>query len=111
MAIDLIALAPAWKPQDGDILLGKIVRLSWNEEGKNGRYPIATLQLEDGSYVAVHAAAQAMRDKLLELKPKMGEGIAFRSNGSKMGKNNREYYSYTVQVDRPDVEPEPEFSW
>jgi hypothetical protein len=111
MPIDLIALAPAWKPNPGDIILGKIVRLAWNEGGKWGRYPILTLQLEDGSYVAIHGASHALKEQMMELRPKLGETAAFRDNGRKMGKNNREYYSYTMQIDRPEDEPEAEFAW
>ncbi len=102
--------ADAWRPAEGDILLGYVSELGIGNS-KYGDYPILTVQTADGA-LAVHAFHTVLRDKLLELEPSIGEQIAIKYLGRKLPRNADKgatladdgYESYHVIIDRGTVD-------
>lgn len=110
--------APGWKPEENDLLIGRVVDLStgWSDY-KNAYYPIVTIQpdLEDcvpnppntdaepGSPIAVHGFQFVLEDKFTALRPAQGERIAIKMGPqipTKDGK--RTVQTYTVKMDRTE---------
>lgn len=99
----LTDIPDGWRPEEGDIILGKVLSLStgWSDE-KEAYYPILVIEDEiSGKPVAVHAFHAALLDRLSKLKPEQGERV-----GIKMGPKvplksnpNRTVQTYTVKVD------------
>jgi hypothetical protein len=93
--------APAWRPEAGGSLTGKIVALG-ERDGGFGRYPIVTVETEGGEELAVHAVHAVLADELAKHQPKLGERIGIRYRG-KIDGGERPYHAYKVVVDRPTV--------
>lgn len=110
--------APGWKPEEGDLLIGRVVDLStgWSDY-KNAYYPIVTIQpeldvcdpnpphtdAEPGSPIAVHGFQFVLEDKFTALRPAQGERIAIKMGPqipTKDGK--RSVQTYTVKMDRTE---------
>lgn len=96
---DEFDFAGAWRPEPGDILKGSIVQLDMGYS-EYGNYPIVTVKPDDGGDdVAVHCFHEALRNKLQELKPDVGDSIGIKYFGevdSKSGK--RKYQKYVAKL-------------
>lgn len=98
----LTDIPDGWRPEEGDIVLGKVLNLqtAWSDE-KEDYYPIIIIDDEVKGPVSVHAFHAALLDRLSKLKPEVGERI-----GIKMGPKvplksnpNRSVQTYTVRVE------------
>lgn len=88
--------APGWRPSEGDVIVGKVVELSKNWSTQtNSFYPIITIEKEGGEKVAIHCFHFALKQKVLELRPQVGETIGCQFIGKRPQKNNA---SRTVAV-------------
>lgn len=89
--------APAWRPEVGDVVEGEIVTLD-NGYSNYGQYPIVTLRLADGSEVAIHAFHSALRNRLMDVKPSIGNTLAVKYFGEVDNKKgDQKYYKYGVR--------------
>lgn len=86
-----------WKPEPGDILLGRVVDL--DEAGnRNGVYPVVIVQCEDGRRFAWHAAPTVAQYELSHAGPQVGDLLAVRYEGKVSGgRHDGGYHSFTVR--------------
>jgi hypothetical protein len=106
-----------WRPEKGDTLTGTVEDITSGGSGSEyGKYPILVLSTKEGGKVAVHAFHHTLKNRLLEMRPKLGhtltitylgeepqydrDGMPKTRNGQPMTLNQ-----YTV------TSPEFEFSW
>lgn len=88
----------SWKPEPGDILAGKLVRISARDAG-HGPYPIIEVEDRDGERLAFHGFHTVFRSEFEDQDPSVGDLIAVRYEGVPDGKR---YHAYTVKVKRAD---------
>lgn len=85
--------AEAWKPGDGDKLVGIVVDVS-ERDGTYGAYPIVTLRTAEGDELAVHAFHEVLANELARIAPKPGDEIGVKY----LGKHpERGYHRYRVR--------------
>lgn len=71
-----------WRPEPGDRLRGTVVDITTGGEGSEyGRYPIVVLSTKDGD-VAVHAFHFTLKNRLREMRPKIGHTLDIVFHGS-----------------------------
>lgn len=106
-----------WRPEPGDRLTGKVVDITTGGEGSEyGRYPIVVLATKDGD-VAVHAFHFTLRNRLREMRPKIGHtlDIVFHGEEEQTNKNGDPILAQDGSVktlNRYSVDsPEFEFNW
>lgn len=103
--------APAWRPEPGTTITGAIVRLS-KRHTDYGDHLVLTLKDDDDTYHAVHAMHSVLKDRLFDLKPKVGETITVAYHGKVGSKDkDREYHAYTVINHSHLEEAGAEFTW
>ena len=94
--------AEAWKPKNGDTIMGEVVEISTGETAY-GAYPIVTIETAKGKS-AVHAFHSVLLNALVTAAPAVGETIAIKYEGTKMAKSAKPgddpYHAYRVMVDR-----------
>jgi hypothetical protein len=101
-----IALAPAWRPNPGDTLVGAVAHRELRTTDY-GTYPIVYIDA-DGTLTAVHAFHQTLLDGLKALKPGRGQFVSLTYVGKKESKDDKEYHHYVVvdpdaSVDQTDI--------
>lgn len=102
------AEAKGWRPEEGDTIVGLLtaVQSGWSDY-KNGTYPILVVadEAQDGTLVAVHAFHAVLFNRLMELKPRVGERIGIKYQGKTRNKADTQDVSlYTVRVEGRNVE-------
>jgi hypothetical protein len=96
--------APAWRPEEGDIIEGKVVSIDQRPAGDYPAYWIITLEKDDGSREAVHAFHSVLEQELKRIRPQVGHRIAIKYLGKKQGRNYS-YANYKAATEnKPDVE-------
>lgn len=107
VAPDTWDFAEAWRPEVGDVVEGKISSLSVGHSDY-GQHPIIELTKEDGTRVAIHAFHTTLRNKLAEVKPKVGNTLAVKYFGEVEPKSGKgpSYHKYLVKSDAVT-----EFNW
>lgn len=84
--------AEGWKPAVDDEIEGDIVEISFRDGGW-GPYPIVTLQLDDGTFIAIHAFHFVLKDRLVnELQIAQGDRLAVKYLGAKTPKDGGKPY-------------------
>lgn len=106
-----------WRPEPGDVLTGKVADLTTGGDGSEfGRYPIVVIERKDGTEVAVHAFHHTLRNRLREMRPKVGHTLTityhgeepqYDKDGNPRVKNGREMTLNRYTVDSPEFE----FNW
>ncbi len=85
--------APAWRPNPGDKLIGRVIELR-EREGQYGRYPIVTVRTAAGDELAVHAFHEVLSTELAQVAPAVGDEIGIKY----LGKHpERDYHQYRVR--------------
>lgn len=97
--------APAWRPEDdGASILGVISAISMGHS-EYGTYPIVTILTNDGEMLAVHGFHGVLKERLIELRPKVDEVIGIKYLGHVLPddgeKGVNDYYAYKVIINRP----------
>lgn len=70
-----------WRPQPGDTIEGVLGAITW-AHSEYGRYPLLTLTGTNvGDEVDVHAFHTSLKNQLIEMQPKLGDGLTIRYNG------------------------------
>lgn len=96
--------ADAWMPDEGDSIIGVITTISVGHS-EYGQYPILTILTPDGEMKAVHAFHTVLKDRLIDMRPKVDEiiGIKFLGHVLPEGgtKGVNDYYAYKVLMTRP----------
>lgn len=107
--MDNIEYAKGWRPDEGDTLVGIITAVDSGWSGyRNGNYPIITVQPEDGGdEVAVHCFHAALFNRVMSLRPKVGERIGVQYQGKRESKENprNTVAVYALRLDRPNDDP------
>lgn len=99
--------APAWKPEPGTTIVGKLICVDYRDGGY-GEYPIMTLDCGDYP-AAVHAFHTVLRAKLEEQRPLVGEAVFIHYKGETASKDGRSrYHDYDVKV---PSRPVPDDQW
>jgi hypothetical protein len=120
LAERLDSFPEAWKPAEGDKLMGELADLSMRESEYGDPYPILTVQTEEGSTMngkpitgeyAWHAFHTMSRSEVKRRRPQIGErvGISYHGQGvASPGMSAPE--KYRLLVDRPKGQ-EPPVDW
>lgn len=98
--------APGWRPDEGELIVGKVVELGVGN-GQWGQYPIVTIRdASTDEDVAVHGFHHSLRNRLLELKPRQGERIGIQYKGKRASKSHpgQMVAVYIVRIDGRDAE-------
>lgn len=97
--------APAWMPEEGDSILGVVASVSIGPDNGFGPYPIITILTGEGELVAVHAFHTVLKDRLVDIRPKVDEIIGIKYLGHVLpeegSKGVNDYYAYKVLINRP----------
>jgi hypothetical protein len=95
-----------WRPEAGSIIEGKVIEVDTGySDFLEGNYPIVTIEPADGSPVAVHGFQQLLMQKLIALRPTVGESIKVECGGKRPtrdGKRSVVLYKVTMP-DRENV--------
>lgn len=94
-----------WRPKPGDKLVGVVTGIDVRD-GDYGRYPVVTVETEDGE-IAVHAFHTVLKRELARQRPRPGERIGIAYHGRDEGKG---YERYRLAVDR-EAEPDAGPDW
>jgi hypothetical protein len=71
--------AEGWKPDVGDLVLGKVTDVAMGWSDYRGQYPIITIADEKTQQpVAVHGFHAGLFNQLMTLQPRVGERIAVK---------------------------------
>jgi hypothetical protein len=99
---------PAWRPQPGDTIHGKVQSVTLGPDLGYGTYPIVTLVAEGGSEMAIHAFHTVLRTQLAQARPQAGDSLTVLYHGkrSPKGGTGNDYHSYRVSGGQ-----EREFNW
>src|SRR6266487_2231880 len=96
--------AEGWRPEVGDVIIGVVTDIARGfSDYRESYYPIVTIQPDEGSPVAVHCFHTVLLNRMVELKPKIGEtiGIKFVKGSEKStdkGKRGNTASIYNVRV-------------
>jgi hypothetical protein len=63
-----------WRPEPGEKLTGTVEDITTGG-GDFGRYPIVVLSTKDGEKFAVHAFHHTLKNRLVEMRPKVGHTL------------------------------------
>jgi hypothetical protein len=98
---DAPAESTGWRPEEGDVLKGKVVSVSraWSD-WTNSFYPLVTIHDETRDEdVDVHAFHATLQSRLMETKPKVGDELEISYLGKRPTKDKkREVAIYRVTV-------------
>lgn len=85
-----LSYAEGWRPEEGDTLIGRVTEVATGRSqfGGGGKYPIITVQPEEGAPVAVHCFHAALKARVLDLKPMPGERIGVKFVGKRPHKTD-----------------------
>lgn len=105
-----LASAPAWRPNEKDVLSGAILGFRIGSTTEYGEYPVIVISSDSGP-VAFHAFHGVVRERLRELQPKKGDVITIMYDGKKTvteeekkaGKN--EYHRYYIESGAVEATP------
>jgi hypothetical protein len=92
----------AWRPREGETLIGRIVRYS---TGQSAYGPVHTCIVEraDGSRVSLWLSSTVLLSLFQQQRPKVGEQIGLKYCGKHPEKGYRRFH---LVVDRPEQEPD-----
>ena len=98
-----------WKPKPGVVMEGEVLDISSGYSTyKDENYPILTIQPAEGEPKDVHCFHEVLRNKILQLRPQVGEkvGIKYLGKTKKKGNTKEEVATYIVRVKgRRSVDP------
>jgi hypothetical protein len=97
----------AWRPDEGDRLIGTVVEVGERESNYGGTYPIVVVENDAGTEVVVHAHHVVLRDELAQQRPRRGDRIGIRYLGRDA---DRGYERYRVVVEHTDATDEPDWN-
>lgn len=109
-----LAQAPAWRPEVGEVLTGKILGFRLGTTTEYGEYPVIVVSGgENGAPVAFHAFHTIVRETLREHKPKKGDMLTVMYNGvrvvngdeEKDPKDQKTYHLYYIEVGNAESTP------
>jgi hypothetical protein len=101
--------APAWRPDPGDLITGKLIDVSWYEHEEYGKSPVMTLAVgSNNTFARVYSIHQTLTAKLMELRPPLGETVTVHYGGQKASNSRKDskgdpvqYHQYTVFTGDP----------
>lgn len=102
------SFAESWKPQQGDEIIGTVVRINERENTFGNMYPILTIVTDDGSEVAIHGATSVLSAKIYENSVVIGDEIGVRYLGQTQGKTkgSKPYHNFRFAVEHNGGAPE-----
>jgi hypothetical protein len=91
---------PAWKPQEGEILVGTILQY---DTGESTFGPVHTciIETEEGERLSLWLSSTVLLSQFRRYRPKIGERIGIKYQGKDQAKG---YHRYRLVVDRPGEE-------
>lgn len=102
--------AEGWRPEPGDRLIGVVTDISAGHSDYGADYPIVTLELADGSEVAVHAFHTVLRNEIAAKSPQVGDRLGVKYHGERVSKNgSTSFEHYVVAIERAAGNPTPTF--
>lgn len=89
-----------WHPEEGEKLIGELTRVV---EKVSFGHPAPTLYVlvEGDRYMTVRASGVVLRGAIGELKPAIGEQVAFKFEGMRESVAGHQYALYRMAVKRP----------
>lgn len=99
-------LPPSWGPRiAGDLILGELVGLRAGAT-RYGPAKIAVLRRADGQERCVWLLHKVLREEFARAKPAVGNTVAIRYVGHRLGIVGQRYAAYQVFVQRDPTEPD-----
>lgn len=96
--------------EDGKQVVGTFVKLDEGMTRQYGACPIIVLNV-DGEDRSVWMMHTALRSKLAQLRPAVGDTIAIKQGDPRTSKNDMEYYDYRVVNVTTEGEPDSAPDW
>src|SRR5215469_1815617 len=91
--------AEGWRPEVGDMIVGVVTDISSYEGKFQDIVPVITIERDDGTKVAVHCYHTVLKNRILELKPNIGETIGIKKTEIKeLEEGKRSIHIYNVKV-------------
>ena len=104
--LDLKRGGEGWRPKPGAEVRGilRSINRGWSDWADN-YYPILTIEQDDGKLVDVHCFHAVLLNRVLTLKPNVGEYVGVKFHGQEPSKDGKRTVSlYSFDVSRPDAE-------
>lgn len=101
---DAAAQPEGWRPSPGDVLTGKVseVGKGWSDY-TDSFYPIVTIETDDGKFVNVHCFHEILKQRMLDLRPTIGQEITITcGEKTKTKDGKRSFVTYKVTVPGED---------
>jgi hypothetical protein len=99
--MDLTSIPEGWRPTEGDVIIGKVeeVTKGWSDY-TSSYYPILVIRPDEGDPISVHAFHAVLKNRLVELRPDVGERIGIKYVGKQKSKDGRRDVTvYIVKID------------
>lgn len=107
-----LAQAPAWRPQQDEILSGPILGFRLGSTVEYGEYPVILIGGgENGKPIAFHCFHSLVRERLREIKPSKGDVLTVQYGGKREvtpeeeAAGKKEYHRYYIESGSLDVAP------
>lgn len=99
----------AWRPEVGDVLIGRVLRITeGGTESAFGSYPIIMIQADrDGMCINVHAFHRVLRRELARQEVGEGDRVGVKYLGTVKGGDFGKFENYRVIKDHAVMESAP----
>ena len=91
----------AWKPDEGDRLVGQVVRRSRESTDRGGEVDVLYIQTEDDDAVPIWCGCRMLKDLVRDKNPQPGDYIVIVYFGERETRDGRNYKHYGMTVIRP----------
>lgn len=93
--------AASWKPEPGDMIVGKVERYGMGPETAYGRSPVVQIKDEaTGKSVSVWLSSTVLRNEFVKHDPQPGEVVGIKYFGVRENEGGK-YHHFAVMMDRP----------
>ena len=96
--------AAAWIPEKAGDQISGVVASRSSRDGGYGEYSILTIQPAKGEALAVHCTNVAIKAKVIEKNPQVGDEIGIRFLGEATSKTGNTYKNFKVVVKKSTIE-------
>jgi len=110
-----IRAAKAWRPDEGDMITGRVVKLLLRQSEEFEPYPVVILDTGDHAYTALHAFHQILFAQLKAVKASPGDEFTIVYEGRQISRKvdakgePRTYHSYILVANGETADVE--FNW
>ncbi|MGH7540178.1 MAG: hypothetical protein ACRELC_04175 [Gemmatimonadota bacterium] len=96
----------AWRPDEGDRLIGTVVEVGERESRYGGTYPLVVVATDAGEELVVHAYHTVLMDELSQQRPRRGDRIGMAYLGRDAERGYERYRVVVEHGEETDAEPD-----